>query len=244
MTDEPETGPTPSPPAPDGPTGPDPEFAAAPETDLTPSALQEESTLTPAPEHDDGTLVPDAIHDAPAYVPPALGMMAGAIVPPTDPTEHSSSAWITSAPVVTPRRGLGVGGVVGAIIGIVVVVAVVGYFLLQQFGVIGDKGKVLFGTAPGANLCTVGSRTTAVKSGDPVFFAAVLRSRLAGDQSFTFRITRDGQPFIQRDEEGDGQSFECYGTEELIGPLPAGKYVVELLHGTDVAAHGELTVTP
>lgn len=198
--------------------------------------------LTPAPEHDDASLIPDPLPDAPVYIPPAMGMMPGGIMPPPDPAEVSTSAWITTAPQTTaPRSGISsrLIGIVGALVGIVLVGAIVA-------GVLGlfpsDKGKVLFGTAAGKDLCSVANPATTVKTTDPVFFAAILKHKMDGQQVITFHITKNGADFVSHDEPADGTSFDCYGNRDSLGALEAGKYVFEVIHKGEIEATGTLTV--
>jgi hypothetical protein len=206
-----------------------------------PPALPDESTLTPAPQRDEGSIAPTQLPDAPAYVPAPLGMTTGAIMPPPDPSEIPTSAWITTAPQAPGRGGRSASAIViiASIIGIILVGAVIA-------GVLGllpsDKGKILFGTAAGKDLCSVGNPTNAVKTTDPIFFAAVLKEHLDGQQAIVFHITKDGVDFLKHDEPADGKPFDCYGNKESLGALAPGSYVFEVLHNNDVEAKGSLTV--
>ena len=204
-------------------------------------ALPEDSTLTPSPEMDSGSIEPEALHDAPAYVPPSMGMMQGAVMPPLDPADVPTSAWITSASsVVTPRPARsGLLTIVGAVVAILVVVFVLGAFA----GVLpSDKGKILFGTAAGRDLCSVSNETTSVKTTDPIFFAAILKHHMDGNQAITLHITRDGKDFVNYDEPADGTEFDCYGNRDSLGSLDAGLYRFEVVHKDTIEASGDLTV--
>jgi hypothetical protein len=198
-------------------------------------------SATPPPP-DQGTIVPEGLPDAPAYVPPPVGMTPGGVMPPTAPPDAPSSAWITTAPQVPPKRGIGsrIGGAIVGIIGLVVAGVVIA-------GVLGllpnDKGKVLFGTAAGSDLCGVGNATTTIRTSDPVFFSAVLKHHMDGQQAITLTITKDGAAFVDHDEPADGTSFDCYGTKESLGPFDPGTYVFTVTHNTDVEATGTLVVT-
>jgi hypothetical protein len=206
-----------------------------------PPALPDEATLTPAPDTDAGSLVPDQMHDAPAYIPPAIGMTSGAVIPPPAPAEVPTSAWITTSPEVVkqPARGRGLKSVIGTIIGLVVVAVVAA----GVFGLLpSDKGKVLFGTAIGKDLCTVNNKTTTVNAADPIFFSAVLKHHMDGNQAITLHITKDGKDLVNYDEPADGTAFDCYGNRESLGPLEAGLYRFEVIHNGEVEATGDLTV--
>jgi hypothetical protein len=208
----------------------------------TPSAVPDESALTPAPDHDTGSLVPEQLHDAPAYIPPPLGMTSGGIMPPPDPADVPTSAWITTAPQAAPRQSDMRGGFLG-VIGAVVAILVVGGVIAGALGLLpSDKGKVLFGTAAGKDLCSVGNATNTVRTTDPIFFAAVLKDHMDGQQAITFHVTRDGQEYSSHDEPADGSGFDCYGNTVSLGALKAGTYVFEVLHAGDVEATGTLTV--
>ena len=130
-------------------------------------------------------------------------------------------------------------GIARSVIGVVVLGAAIA-------GILGflpsDKGKTLFGTAAGKDLCSVGRRTNTVAATDPVFFAAVLRHHLDGQQGITFHITRDGTSFVTHEEAADGSAFDCYGSLESMGSLDAGTYDFEVTHNGDIEAAGTLTV--
>lgn len=218
-------------------------FADAPSASPSapPPALPEEATLIAASETDVGSLVPDQLHDAPAYVPPPIGMTSGAVIPPPPPAEVPTSAWITTSPEVVkqPARGRGLTSVIGTIIGLVVL----GVVAAGVFGLLpSDKGKVLFGTAAGKDLCGVGNPTTTVNAADPVFFSAVLKHHMDGNQAITLHITRDGQDLVNYDEPADGTAFDCYGNRDSLEPLEAGRYRFQVLHNGEVEATGDLTV--
>jgi hypothetical protein len=208
-----------------------------------PSALPDESTLTPAPSEDQGTIIPDQLPDAPAYVPPPVGMTPGGVMPPQNPADVPSSAWITTAPQAPAKRGIGanLGGIIGAIVGIVIVGLVVANALDLLPS---NKGKILFGTAAGSDLCSVNNETKTIKTTDPVFFAAVLKHHMDGAQAITFKIVKDGKEFVSHDEPADGTSFDCYGNRDSLGTLEAGTYTFQVLHKTDVEATGTLVVSP
>lgn len=222
-------------------------FADAPVSGTPPMgaspSMPADSMTTPAPDMDEGSLVPEQLHDAPAYIPPPMGMTPGGIMPPPDPSEVPTSAWITTAPqTAPPKRGLlsgGIATVVGSVIGIVIVGAVIA-------GVLGllpsDKGKILFGTAAGKDLCSVTGQATTVKPTDPVFFTAILKHHMDGAQAITFHIVKDGKDLVNHEEAADGTSFDCYGNRESLGSLEAGSYVFEVIHKGEIEATGNLTV--
>ena len=221
----------------------DPPSSAATPPPTEPSALPDESALTPAPTEDAGTIIPDQLPDAPAYVPPPIGMTAGGVVPPPNPADVPSSAWITTAPQAPPKRGIGAN--LGAIIGGIVGIVIIGAILAGALGLLpSDKGKILFGTAAGSDLCSVSNQTTNIKSTDPVFFAAVLKHHMDGAQAITFKITKDGKDFVSHDEPADGTSFDCYGNRESLGTFEAGTYVFTVIHNADTEATGTLVVQP
>ena len=124
-------------------------------------------------------------------------------------------------------------------IGVLVVLGIAGMYL----GLFQPRGQVLFGTAAGPNLCSVGGETRTIVAGDPVFFAAVLRNRLSGDAEVRLTVTRDGEPFFDNTDPPDGTEFECYGSRESIGPLEPGVYLFEVTHDDAVEASGTLTIT-
>jgi hypothetical protein len=229
------------------PATPDTTSAAAPD-ELSPSDAGIPSTLPDAaslaPEPDDDTPIePDPLVDAPDYAPSVYGMTGGGVPRQSDADDAAHNAWITSAPAPA-QRSVGRAGIVSAIVGVVIVVGVLAYFLAGQIGLIGNKGKILFGTAAGPNLCTVGNPTTTVRTGDPLFIAAIMKDRIQGDEAFTFEVWKDGQQYLVTPVNGNGQAFDCYGNTEDLGLLDPGAYVFEVLKGTDVEARGELTVTP
>ncbi len=126
-----------------------------------------------------------------------------------------------------------------AIIGIALIAIVAGVLL----GVLpSDKGKILFGTAAGSNLCSVGNQTTSVSPTDPIYFAAILKHHMDGNQAITFHVTKDGAEFVTHEEPADGTSFDCYGNKESLGSLDVGTYVFEVLHDGTQEAVGTLTV--
>lgn len=177
-------------------------------------------------------------------LPPAGTLPDGALpdasAPPVDPAAIPSSAWISSPPPPRGRSLLSTIATIGAVlIGLVVIAAVIGlnsgYFL--------PRGQILFGTAAGADLCSVSGETRTVTRTDPVFFAAILKHRMAGSEAIRLTVTRDGLPFFDNEEPADGTEFECYGSRESIGPLEHGVYVFTITHNDDVEATGTLTVT-
>ena len=161
--------------------------------------------------------------------------------PLVDPAAVPSSAWISTPPPRQGRSLLSTVVTIGAVlIGLAVIAAIVGLSL----GLFRPQGgQVLFGTAAGPNLCSVAGETRTVTTTDPVFFAAILRNRMAGTEAITLTVTRDGQPFFDNDEPADGTEFECYGSRESIGPLEPGVYVFTITHNAAVEATGPLTVT-
>jgi hypothetical protein len=171
-----------------------------------------------------------------------MGMTSGDVLPPPNPADVPTSAWITTAPQTAPKGGVRstLGIIVAAVIGLVVVGAVAAAVL----GILpNDKGKILFGTAAGTDLCSVANQATSVKSTDPIFFAAVLKHHMDGAQAITFKIEKDGKELVNHPEPADGTSFDCYGSKDSIGNLDPGSYVFTVIHGSDVEATGNLTVT-
>ncbi len=215
---------------------------APPATMTPPTAMPDESALTPTPDTDVGSLVPDPLHDTPVYVPPPMGMSAGSLMPPPNPEDVPTSAWITTAPQTAPKSG-GLSSRLGAVIGGIVALLLVAGFAANALGLLpNDKGKILFGTAAGSDLCSVGGQTLTAKSTDPIFFAAVLRHHLDGSQAITFKIDKNGAPLVNHEEPADGTSFDCYGNKESLGALDAGTYVFTVVHNGEVEATGTLTV--
>jgi len=103
-------------------------------------------------------------------------------------------------------------------------------------------GAAFAGTAAGTALCSVSNETTTVKSTDPVFFTAVLKHRMNGDQTITLHVTKDGEEFVSLTESPAGTPFDCYTSHESMGNLEAGSYVFEIIHNKDIEATGNLTV--
>lgn len=125
----------------------------------------------------------------------------------------------------------------------VVVVLVVGYLVAGALGILpSDKGKILFETARGNDLCSVAGRTDTATTTDPIFFAAVLNHHLDAGQAITLHITRDGEEFVEYEEAANGPAFDCYGSQESLGTLDAGSYVFEVIHNGEIEATGSLTV--
>ena len=210
-----------------------------------PAALPGDAALTPAAGQDASTSGTDQ-PQASVYVPPPAGMapggvMPGGVMPPPSPSEVPTSAWIAT-PVAAPPAKRSGRAILSAIIGGIVVVAIIGYFAANQLGIIGDKGKVLFGTAAGSDLCSVSNQTDTVRTTDPIFFAAVLKHHMDGNQAITFHITKDGADFVTHEEPADGTAFDCYGNRDSLGALEPGSYVFEVLHNGELEATGKLTV--
>ena len=148
---------------------------------------------------------------------------------------RTASGWITDPTPPRRRSRLSTAiTVVAVVIGVLVVLGIAGMYL----GLFQPRGQVLFGTAAGPNLCSVGGETRTIEAGDPVFFAAVLRNRLSGDAEVRLTVTRDGEPFFDNTDPPDGNEFECYGSRESIGPLEPGAYQFEVTHDGAVEASG------
>ena len=174
----------------------------------------------------------------PSSAEPPATLVPTAVEPPQAPP----SEWIIAPPEAEPRRGVP-GGRVLRVLGSVVGVLVVGSLVAGLLGFLpSDKGKILFGTAPGKDLCSVSGRTDTATTTDPIFFAAVLKHHLDGQQSITFHITRDGEDFVSHEEPADGSAFDCYGSRESLGTLDTGSYVFEVIHNGEIEATGTLTV--
>ena len=205
-----------------------------------PAALPDKAVLETSPLHDDGSLVPDQLHDAPEYIPAPLGMATGAIIPPVDPSEVGSSAWITTAPARRGRSFLSVVVTIGAvIIGLAVLAALVG----ANLNLFSQRGQIVFGTAAGDDVCSIRSQTTAISARDTVYYAAHLKSSVGPSETLTLRITRNGQEVTTDELPPYGSEFDCFGLKEPIGPLQPGVYVFEVLRAGVVEATGTLTVT-
>lgn len=160
--------------------------------------------------------------------------------PPPDPVSGSTSGWITNPAPSRRRSRLSTTVTIAAVVlGLLVVLGIAGLYV----GFFQPRGQVLFGTSLGPNLCSVGGETRTIEAGDPVFFAAVLRNRLAGDAEVRLTVTRDGEPFFDNTDPPDGTEFECYGSRNSIGPLESGVYQFEVTHDGAVEASGTLTIT-
>ena len=193
-----------------------------------------------ATSNGDGSVVPEQRGGATGSERPQTGMLPGAVVPPVEPGQVPTSAWITSDP---PRPGRSIFSrvvtVVLIAIGLAVVAAIVG-LNLQLFQ---PRGHVLFGTASGPDLCSVGGETRSVTSADPIYFAAILNNPVEGDQAIRLTITRDGVPVFDHTDPPIGTAFQCYGSREPYGPYEPGTYVFEVTQDGEVEATGTLTVT-
>jgi len=177
---------------------------------------------------------PDHAPPAPTILEPSRPAV------PLDAGAAPSSGWITNPAPRRHRSRLSIVLTIAAVaIGGLVVLGIAGMYL----GLFQPRGQVLFGTALGPNLCSVGGETRTIEAGDPVFFAAVLRNRMAGDVEVRLTVTRDGEPFFDNTDPPDGTEFECYGSRESIGPLEPGVYVFEVTNGDAVEASGTLTIT-
>jgi hypothetical protein len=204
------------------------------------SALPEEARLEPTPLHDDGTLVPDQLHDAPEFVPAPIGMLSGAIVPPVDPHEVATSAWITTA---APRRGRSLVSILVTIGAIAIGLAVLGVLVGMNLGLFSNRGQIIFGTRAGDGVCSVRDQTTSITARDTVFYAAHLRNSAGPNETLSRQITRDGQLVSTDEIPPNGTRFDCLGLSEPLGPLEPGVYLFEILRAGTVEASGTLTVT-
>ena len=209
-----------------------PPSTAAPEPDASDSA---EPAHLATPDVSSG-FAPEPLPSAPVFVPPMTA--GGAILPSADPSTLPTSAWVgTMAPAAPKRRGLlpTIITVVAVIIGLVVIAVIV-------FGP-SNRGQIIFGTAKGGDLCSVGNQTTTVNSGDPIYFTAILKDRMAGDQAVSLSITRDGEAPVTLPQPANGSEFDCLaGDPTILGTLDPGVYHFVLTHNTDIEASGDLTV--
>jgi hypothetical protein len=220
------------------------DMAAPPAGHVPPSATGMPPGEVPAspaesalPTRDDAAGAPEVATDGGEVDGPATTGTPGWMTP-GDTDRVPPSQWIVTPPQAAPRR-TGLLAVGAAVVGILVA----GALLVGALGLLpNDKGRILFGTAAGRDLCSVGRQTDTVTTADPVYFAAVLKHQLGGDQAITFRITKDGTEFVTHPEPADGKAFDCYGSQEPLGTLPAGSYVFEVIHGDEVDATGRLTV--
>ena len=62
-------------------------------------------------------------------------------------------------------------------------------------------------------------------AGVPVFFTAVLKDRMDGNQDVTLAVSKDGGPPVTADEPANGTAFDCLiGTPDdltsIIGHTP------------------------
>ena len=205
-----------------------------------PSALPDEAVLETSPLHDDGTPIPDQLHDAPEYIPAPLGMSTGSIIPPVDPSEVSSSAWITTAPA---RGGRSLVSTIVTIGAVIIGLAVLGIIVGLNLNLFSQRGQIVFGTTAGDDVCSIRSQTTAITARDTIFYAAHLKNSVGPAETLTLRITRNGQEVTTDVLPPYGSEFDCFGLKEPIGPLQPGVYVFEVLRAGAVEATGTLTVT-
>ena len=204
------------------------------------SALPEEALLEPSPLHDDGTLVPDQLHDAPEYVPAPIGMLPGTIVPPMDPSEVATSAWITTAP---PRRGRSLVSILVTIGAVAIGLAVLAVLVGMNLNLFSPRGEVVFRTTASDDVCSTRDRTASITTKDTIYYAAYLRDRVGPTETVSLRVTRDGQEVTTEDLPPNGTEFDCFGLTEPMGPFQPGVYVFEVLRNGKVEASGTLTVT-
>lgn len=106
-----------------------------------------------------------------------------------------------------------------------------------------QPGTIVFGTTAGTDLCSVGEESDTIKAGTPVYFGARLLHKLAGTETIHLTITRDGKPVFQHDETGQGEDFDCYGSQKALGTLDPGTYVFTITHNADTEATGTLKVS-
>jgi hypothetical protein len=176
-----------------------------------------------------------------AHAPPdPAAIRPTAAAPPPDPSSGSTSGWITRPAPPRRRSRLSTAVTIAAVVvGVFVILGIAGMYL----GFFQPRGQVLFGTALGPNLCSVGGETRTIEADDPIFFAAVLRNRLTGDAEVRLTVTRDGEPFFDNTDPPNGTEFECYGSRESIGPLEPGVYQFDVTHDGSLEASGTLTIT-
>jgi hypothetical protein len=104
------------------------------------------------------------------------------------------------------------------------------------------KGSIIFGTHAGPDLCSVRNAADTLTANDPIFFAAVLKHHMDGNQAITLRVTKDGKDFVSYDEPADGTEFDCYGNKDSLGTLDVGVYVFQIINHDAIEASAALTI--
>ncbi|HVA85315.1 MAG TPA: hypothetical protein VNF73_03235 [Candidatus Saccharimonadales bacterium] len=233
-----EPAPLAEPVAADEPAPPAEPAAAEPAAAEPVAAAESMEPMQPAAMPDIAAgLAPEPLPDAPVFVPPVTA--GGDVLPmPTDPSTLPTSAWVGSMTPAPPRPRRILPALI-TVIGVIVGLAVIGYLLFGP----SNKGQIIFGTAAGSDLCSVGNQTKTVNTGDPIYFTAILKDHMDGNQAVSLQVTKDGAAFGTLDEPADGIAFDCLaGKPDVLGTLASGQYHFVLLHNSDVEATGDLTV--
>jgi hypothetical protein len=214
-------------------------FADAPPSDAAPGTPPPADAVPVHPAAQSAAALPDPR----GYVPLPTGMAEPAPAPSPDPSAVPTSAWVGTAAVAPTKRRSPLGAIVSGIL-VVFAIAAVGYVLGSAIGLIpNNKGQILFGTSAGGDLCSIGNETKVVGAGDPVYFTAILKHHMDGDQAVRLHVTKDGAEFGSLDEPADGTAFDCLaGKPDVLGSLDPGLYHFDLFHNTDVESTGDLTV--
>jgi hypothetical protein len=103
-------------------------------------------------------------------------------------------------------------------------------------------GTVVFGTAAGSDVCSVGSQSDTIYANTPYYFSARLNDHMTGSDAITLTVTKDGQVYATADEPANGQEFDCYGNKNALDGLDAGIYVFTITHNGTMEATGTLKV--
>jgi len=218
-----------------------PPDTAAPESAALESAAPEPVVPESAPPNFatpdmSSGFAPEPLPSAPLFVPPMTA--GGTVLPSADPSTLPTSAWVGTMVPAAPRRRRILPTIV-TVVAVIIGLALIGVIVFGP----SNRGQIIFGTTKGDDLCSVGSQTNTVNSGDPIYFTAILKDRMAGDQTVTLSITEDGQAPVTLPQPPNGSEFDCLaGDPSILGTLDPGVYHFVLTHNSDIEASGDLTV--
>ena len=157
---------------------------------------------------------------------------------PTELSPEGPANWSGDEPT---RRG-SARRPVGLLLAVVVLI-ISGVTVANRLGLLpNDKGKVLFGTAAGPDVCSVDNQTASIATTDPLFWAAVLKDQVNGQQDAELHVTKDGGTFYDQSLPADGTAYDCFGNAEAIKDLDPGAYTFQVLREGAIQATGDLTV--
>ena len=86
------------------------------------------------------------------------------------------------------------------------------------------------------------NQTASIATTDPLFWAAVLKDQVNGQQDAGLHVTKDGGTFYDQSLPADGTAYDCFGNTDAIKDLDPGAYTFQVLLDGAVQATGDLTV--